>query len=510
MLSNIQIFPTSFGRLYIIVICMFLLLVGCGESSEQLSKSRFEYLAQQDKNSSCRMYALSDSFEVNNVKCDAFLETDNECQFFPEKKLTCKAFLSQKYYLTSKQLCKRHKNIVNYCQNNYEQNSWYSGLLNYRNNSVLHQTLLFLGIDLKKKWYQDTIFLYKKSYLDIVVIKNIDDDSTFYNGAQLAAELINKKSISKVRKIRVILKTAENNNISFLKLSNEIRNMKSVVAAVDGQQSPNNKLFSQLYEQVGIMHFIATDSRVNLLRQNMQLGFRLLPNNEVIAQESVKFFAKQSFQNVAVLIGESDASDELGRMFLENAVKQRVNVAYTKRFFQKRSDFSEIISEMASKKVDAIYLVTDWTKLVAKIMTQAQLMGYSFKFIGTRALESESLINSSLNVETSGLTIPSVFNPTTKLKNSKLFFQLYQEKYGVQPDLEATLAFDAVNLIAYSVYLVGSSSPRDLASNMRHITDWTGVNGQYQFNIRGELKNNKIIFKVLQQGKFKSLEESKL
>ena len=89
------------------------------------------------------------------------------------------------------------------------------------------------------------------------------------------------------------------------------------------------------------------------------------------------------------------------------------------------------------------------------------------------------------------------------------FVRLYQDKYGIHPDLQASLAYDAVNLIARNVHLTGSSLPFELASSLRYMTDWTGANGQYQFNQRGELKNHKIIFKELQQGIFKLIDRTK-
>jgi len=487
---------------------MILLSGGCSESFEQLSKLRTEYSSLQDEISSCRTYALTDSFPTNNVMCEAFLETDKDCHFFPDKHQKCKPFLAENSYPTHKHLCQSHQNIVSYCQEIYEQNKWYSGILEYRDYNLLQQLFLFAGVDLQQKWYQSNTYLYRETYLDIAVVGSDLDNSAIHNGAELAADVLNAQGSTAGRKIRLILKSSKNDADSSLALSDTIRNMKSVIAAIDGQKSPNNKLIAQTYERAGMLHFVTAASNVNVLRENMKLNFRLLPNNAMLAEETAKFCAKQSYQNVAVLIGQNESSEELARAFYESAVKHGIKVVYSKSFFRRRNDFADIISAMTNHKIDAVYLVTDWPESAAQIMTQTQLMGHAFNFIGTNALESEQFIKVS-GIKTNGMIIPSVFNPMTKSKESEKFVRLYQDKYGIHPDLQASLAYDAVNLIARNVHLTGSSLPFELASSLRYMTDWTGANGQYQFNQRGELKNHKIIFKELQQGIFKLIDRTK-
>ncbi|MFK5986592.1 MAG: ABC transporter substrate-binding protein [Pseudomonadota bacterium] len=501
LLQRVRFNLAGYGLRYI-SIGIILVLSGCSESFEQLSKSRIAYSSQQDEIASCRIYALSDSFATNNVMCDAFLATDSDCHFFPDKHQKCKPFLGDKNYSTQKYHCQSHENIVNYCQETYEQNSWYSRILKYRDNTLLQQLFLYAGIDLQKQWYQSNAYLYDEFYLDIAVIGADVNNTATHNGAQLAADLLNGQGKKAGRKIRLILEAVENAGDSSLVLSNKIYNMKSVVAAIDGQQSQNNKLIAQLYEKAGMVHLITAASSVNVLRENMKLNFRLIPNNAMLAEETAKFFAEQAYQKVAVLTGLNDSSREQARAFYEKAVKHGINVVYSKNFFQRRNDFADIISKMAAQKIDAVYLATDWPESVAEIMTQTQVMGYAFKFIGSQFINASS-------VKTNGLIIPSVFNPMAKSKESEKFVRLYQKKYGVQPGLQASLAYDAVNLIARNVHRTGSSLSFELASSLRYMTDWTGANGLYQFNQRGELTNHKIVFKELQQGVFKVLDRTK-
>jgi len=332
LLRRVQLDRTGYG-LRFIAISVLLILSGCSENLEQLSKSRIAYSTQQDEIASCRIYALTDSFATNNVMCDAFLATDSDCQFFPDEHKKCKPFLADKNYSTQKHHCQSHENIVSYCQKTYEQNKWYNKIFEYRDNEFLRQLFLFAGIDLQKQWYQSNAYLYRQAYLDIAVISADVNNSATHNGAQLAADLLNGQGKKARRKIRLILEKDKNVADSSLLLSDKIHNMKSVVAAIDGLQSLNSKLIAQMYEKAGMMHLVTATSNVNVLRENMKLNFRLIPNNAVLAEETAKFCAEQAYQKVAVLTGQNESSEELARAFYEKAVKHGINIVYSKSFF---------------------------------------------------------------------------------------------------------------------------------------------------------------------------------
>ena len=89
---------------------------------------------------------------------------------------------------------------------------------------------------------------------------------------------------------------------------------------------------------------------------------------------------------------------------------------------------------------------------------------------------------------------------------AQAYAKKYKDKYGVEPDLYSSWAYDAMNILASAIKSANGTKPDDLRKAILSIRGYKGVEGTYHYDKNGDglhgynvVKNDqgKIVFKKL-------------
>ena len=86
------------------------------------------------------------------------------------------------------------------------------------------------------------------------------------------------------------------------------------------------------------------------------------------------------------------------------------------------------------------------------------------------------------------------------------FKKNFKEKYGVDPNWEATESYDALKVLAKAIQNAGSVKAKDIAAALKSKNEWDEGAGPYRFNENGEIEK-KLLVKKTYAGSFKTVDE---
>ena len=149
-------------------------------------------------------------------------------------------------------------------------------------------------------------------------------------------------------------------------------------------------------------------------------------------------------------------------------------------FDQTRTDFSDLIEEIARQEATAVYLPQS-IELSNTIINQAREMGYSFTWIGTSEWEG---------IQTEDVCYTADYDPEAEQSTlTKYFNEAYAKKYGADkvPSQEAALGFDAYLLALAALREAGDASDGALiAQKITTISGLAGATGYMTMDANGD------------------------
>lgn len=365
---------------------------------------------------------------------------------------------------------------------------------------------------------------------DIVVgVAWLYDDDNFIRGLKLGLEEVNNSGgIFNKRKIRLKMDYTEN-NVSVKSL----REKQAVTVAVADGFAADPQLIavighrysysaipaSIVYENHGILYLAPTATTLNLTNHHFNYLFRMMPNNEKIAQQIACYVYENiavdgnancddvddnvETKNIVILHTRSAYGTELSDSFIYTIVERyHAKIVLRHSFFGSKKDFTSILIGIKRlPKVDAIFVATG-AKLAAKIYAQARDLNISVPFIGGESLDEVVFWKIVREWEREGEEKNKSFVPTAyrlgKHTNTltSSFVENYKKNYNAEPNRLAFLGYDAIKLLQHGILTANSSTvPSKIAEALRYMPPCLGISGKYYFHVNGESKERNLYFK---------------
>jgi branched-chain amino acid transport system substrate-binding protein len=274
------------------------------------------------------------------------------------------------------------------------------------------------------------------------------------------------------------------------------------VRIVIGRQfSVNTIPVTPVYERAGIIYITVSSVMRNVIRYGSRYTFRLAPNSEALTKGLAKYGVDRGYERVAALYSRDNYNEEMAYAFRDFAVDQGMTIVYEKSFFENRTNFADIGSEMLEKEIDAIFLSTFVDPAVNLIQT-LRSMGVDAPIIGSDALDSD-LFGSLAGGAGTGTVVPTLYNPFSKRQANALFVENFRQEYGYMPSTRAAQGYDVIKMLVHAMREeAGSTVPSNVATTLRHMASREGATGHLQFGGDGELLDPAIYIKELQHGEF--------
>jgi branched-chain amino acid transport system substrate-binding protein len=329
--------------------------------------------------------------------------------------------------------------------------------------------------------------------------------SYFFEGAELAADEINRGGGIKGRKIRTVRYQNESGSVEKdLKLAKIIAADSDMIAVVGHYDEIGAIEASVTYEYSGILFISPAATSVGFSQHGFQFVFRNTPSDRVNGMQLADFLKEQGFFSVLVIDDRTVYGKGLADIFYERASKIGINVIARRSYDSMGKDFKPLFAEIKNLRFGAIFLGGS-IPAAGEVMKQARIMGVTEPFIGGNFLDSPTLWDIA-GPAAEGTITPTVFHHSEKHDASRAFGSMFWARHHAYPDTWAALGYDAIRVLAGAVQKTGTTVPIVVASHIRFLTDWRGVLGTYSFMRNGDVSGNINEFQVLHEGTYELLE----
>lgn len=193
----------------------------------------------------------------------------------------------------------------------------------------------------------------------------------------------------------------------------------------------------------------------------------------------------------------NDYSKGLAEFFRDNFSKGGQVTAFES--YQKDDvDFSALITKIAAKKPDIIF-IPDYYNKVALIAKQLRERGVKSTLIGGDGWDSPELIKIAGKAIVGGY-FTNHYSPDRKDPISESFLKKYKEKHNSIPDALGVLAYDATMIYLKALDQAKSPNPDDVVKVLSNLKNFKGVTGTISFDKNGDAQKSAVILKIEESG----------
>ncbi len=210
--------------------------------------------------------------------------------------------------------------------------------------------------------------------------------------------------------------------------------------------------------------------------QDSQVGILM---GDLIAQ---KLKAKKA----AILYPNNDYGKGLGQAIADTLKKHGVTVTSNQAYLATDKDFSALLTTIKAEGVDAVAVAGTYTD-GALITKQSRELGLSMPIVGGTGFYSPKFIEIA-GKHAEGAIFLGAFVATNPDPAVQAFVKKYKEKYNMEPDTFAALAYDQMYVVAKAMEEAaakGTISRENIREAMAK-TNYKGITGAVQFDDKGD------------------------
>lgn len=204
-------------------------------------------------------------------------------------------------------------------------------------------------------------------------------------------------------------------------------------------------------------------------------------------------------KTAAVLYDQgNDYTIGLAKAFMEEFKNGGGEIIAEEAYAQQDVDFSAVLTNIAKQNPDILYL-PDYYQKVSLIGKQARDKGITAAFLGGDGWDSTELDFATMD----GGYFTAHYSSDDPRPEVANWVSKFKEKYGIDPDSFATLAYDATKLVLKAIEDANSNDPAKIKEAMQSIKGFPVVSGNITFDADGNPVKSAAILQVQKDGGYK-------
>jgi branched-chain amino acid transport system substrate-binding protein len=194
----------------------------------------------------------------------------------------------------------------------------------------------------------------------------------------------------------------------------------------------------------------------------------------------------------------NDYSKGLADFFKTTFTKGAGSVVGFESYQRDDVDFSALITKIAVKKPDVIY-IPDYYNKVGLIAKQVRGKGLKSIMLGGDGWDSSELLKIAGN-SIVGSYFTNHYSPDRKDPVAEAFIKKYKEIHGHVPDALGALCYDATKILLKTLDAVKKPTSEEIAKLLAGLKNHKGVTGTISFDKNGDAIKSAVINKVEKDG----------
>jgi len=324
------------------------------------------------------------------------------------------------------------------------------------------------------------------------------------NGARMAIEALNARGVSIAgKKVRFELAAEDDGGDpkQATAVAQKLVDMK-INGMVGHETSGTTIPASKIYHTAGIPQISPSSTSPQYTQQGFNTTFRVVANDVQLGQALGRYAVKSmQAKRVAVVDDRTAYGQGLVTEFARSLQKQGGQVVAKEFTNDKATDFSAIITRIRASKPDLVFF-GGMSATAGPMLRQMKQLGMNVRMMGGDGICSDEIHKLSGGTMADGQVVCAEAGGVQGEAKAGMdkFRADYKKRFGIDVQINAPYAYDAVMTMAEAMVKAGSSQPAKYLPVLSKI-QYKGVTGPIAFDARGDIRDGTITLYSFKGGK---------
>lgn len=324
------------------------------------------------------------------------------------------------------------------------------------------------------------------------------------NGARMAIEALNARGVQiKGKKVRLEL-VAEDDGGDPKQATNVAQKLVDArVNGVVGHETSGTTIpASKIYHQAGIPQISPSSTSPKYTQQGFNTAFRVVANDIQLGRALGHYAVKDmGAKRVAVIDDRTAYGQGLAAEFAKGLQQQGAQVVAKEFTHDKATDFNAILTKIRATRPDLVFF-GGMSAVAGPMLRQMKQLGMNVKMMGGDGICSDEIHKLSGGAMADGQVFCAEAGGVDAAGRAGLdkFRADYKKRFGIDVQINAPYAYDAVMTMADAMTRAGSSAPAAYLPLLAK-TSYKGVTGPIAFDAHGDIRDGTITLYTFKGGK---------
>ena len=324
------------------------------------------------------------------------------------------------------------------------------------------------------------------------------------NGARMAIEALNARGVQiKGKKLRFEL-VAEDDGGDPKQATNVAQKLVDArVNGVVGHETSGTTIpASKIYHQAGIPQISPSSTSPKYTQQGFNTAFRVVANDIQLGRALGHYAVKDmGVKRVAVIDDRTAYGQGLATEFAKGLQQLGAQVVAKEFTHDKATDFNAILTKIRATKPDLVFF-GGMSAVAGPMLRQMKQLGMNVKMMGGDGICSDEIHKLSGGAMADGQVFCAEAGGVDAAGRAGLdkFRADYKKRFGIEVQINAPYAYDAVMTMADAMVKAGATAPAAYLPTLAK-TRYQGVTGPISFDARGDIRDGTITLYTFKGGK---------
>ena len=324
------------------------------------------------------------------------------------------------------------------------------------------------------------------------------------NGARMAIEALNARGVQvKGKQVRFEL-VAEDDGGDPKQATNVAQKLVDArVNGVVGHETSGTTIpASKIYHQAGIPQISPSSTSPKYTQQGFNTAFRVVANDIQLGRALGHYAVKDmGVKRVAVIDDRTAYGQGLAAEFAKGLQQQGAQVVAKEFTHDKATDFNAILTKIRATKPDLVFF-GGMSAVAGPMLRQMKQLGMNVKMMGGDGICSDEIHKLSGGAMADGQVFCAEAGGVDAAGRAGLdkFRADYKKRFGIDVQINAPYAYDAVMTMADAMVKAGATTPAAYLPTLAK-TRYKGVTGPISFDARGDIRDGTITLYTFKGGK---------
>lgn len=327
---------------------------------------------------------------------------------------------------------------------------------------------------------------------------NAEYGAMFKRSALLAAEWVNQAGGINGKKLAIVIQDSKGDPREATLIAQKFVDDRQVSAVIGDFTSTSSMAAAPIYERNNLVQLSPTASHPDFAPSGEYI-FGIVGTQDgegpYMADMAVNMLKAKK---IAILYNNNDWGIVTKDRFMSAVKKLGAQVTIAEPYFEGNKDFSAALTKLKRTNPDLLFIASMYTD-AALISKQRAKMGWDVDVLGPGSLYSSQLIALGGSA-VEGFHTNTLFFPESNDPLVKKFVTQFKQRYNVEPNMFAAVAFDSVLLLADTMKKSGTDR-KAVQNTLAKTKGWVGVTGKITFTKHGDVVRTYMPLMV-EKGKF--------